>query len=142
MYRYVKAEVGAAADSSLNDPVFGPLKIVADQTLDNESFATTIRVAPSASEAQVAIAPVTTGYFFALFSDYPVKVRLNGAMATQFTLKSNNVAAVSVGAPLPPQCCFMFNGEVTSVYLEPISSAAQTATVRIFVSGDPTSSYT
>jgi hypothetical protein len=142
MYRYVKAEVGAAADSSLNDPTFGPFRIVADQTLDLEQFTTTIRVAPGASEAQVAIAPVTTGYFIALFSDYPVKVRINGAMATQFTLKSNNVSAVSVGAPLPPQCFWCMTGEVTSVYLEPISSAASTATVRIVVTGDPTSSYT
>jgi hypothetical protein len=142
MYRYLKAETGVSADSTLTAPVFGPLKMVADQVQDLQEFSTTVRIVPGASEAPVAIAPVVNGYFIAVFSDYPVMVRLNGPSATQFTMKSNNVPIVNFGSPSPNMCIFMMTGTVTSLYLAPISGSQVTANVKVTVTGDPTNVYT
>jgi len=141
MYSYFKVEVGAASDSSLYDPVFGPRKVFLEQTKDQQDFVTVIRVGPAAAEAIVPMAPVVNGYRIYVASDYPVKLRLNGVSATQYILTSNNVAATNVGAPLPDACIFIATCSITSVYLAPITSAAQTANVKIFISGDPISAY-
>lgn len=140
-YRYTRVETGVAYDSTLNYPVFGPIKAYFDQVKDLQTFDTVIRIAPGAAQAQVSIAPVTTGYFLMILSDYPVQVAINGN-SPQFILKSNNPPAVNVGSPLPPSCCLMLTGQVTSLYLTPITGAAQTANVTVLVTGDPTNSYT
>lgn len=140
MYRSATVQVTTGDDSNLTQKGFDR-KATFYQTKDQEEFSTVRRVAPADSEATVSIAPVTTGYFIGLYSDYPVKVRINGASATQFTMRSNNVSAVNVGAPLPDQCCFVATMEVTELRLEPIASASQTANVRIVITGDPTSAY-
>lgn len=141
MYRSFRIVAVAGDDQTLKQVIFGPRELVAYQTLDLESATPVIRIGPSDAEAQVSLAPVTTGYCIHVTSDYPVKVRVNGSGATQFTMHGNNVAAVNVGAPLPDKCWFSASIEVTSLYLAPISSAAQTANVKVFVSGDPTSAY-
>ena len=142
MYRSTRLYHVVADDSSLTQPVFGPREMSAYQTKDLEVFSTTVRVGPSDAETTIAIAPVTTGYSIVLMSDYPVRVRLNGAAATQFTLLSNNVAATNVGAPLPDQCYLAMTGTVTELRLQPIASAASTANVKVVITGDPNSSYT
>lgn len=142
MWRQLSVEVGVSVDSSFTSPLFGPAKVVCYQQKDNQEFHTRATVAPGATETAIAIAPVTQGYFFCLFSDYPVLVRLNGPSATQFTLNTNNVAATNVGSPLPNQCCLILTGQVSSVRLAPIASAQQTANVTIVVTGDPTNAYT
>ncbi len=141
-YRYSKAEIGVAYDSTLSYPITGPLKFYADQTKDLQSAEAFVRIAPGASEAQVSIAPVTNGYWICVLSDYPVLVRLNGVSATQYTMRGNNVAATNVGAPLPDQCVFLATIAVTSVYLAPISGAVQTANCKVIVTGDPLNPYT
>jgi hypothetical protein len=140
MYSSVKVEVVAADDSSLEQVLFERAASFY-QTKDLESCSLTYRVGPSDAEAAVSIAPVTTGYRLVLLSDYPVLVRLNGVSETQFTLKSNNVPATNVGAPKPDQCFFAITGTVTALRLAPISGATETATVKVFCSGDPQSSY-
>ncbi len=140
-FRTATVEVIAADDSDL-DQVTWQRKATFYQTKDNEVFSATVRVGTSDAEAAISIAPVTAGYFFCLMSDYPVRVRLNGAAATQFTLRSNSAAATNYGAPLPDNCCMMVSGAVTEVRLEPIASATQTANVKILVTGDPTNAYT
>lgn len=142
MFRSLIVEHVIADDSTLKQPVFGPRKASMYQTRDLEVFSTVIRVGPSDSDTQVAIAPVTTGYNLVMYSDYPIRFRVNGSGATQFTMRSNNVAPVNQGAPLPDQCVVVMPVEVTSLYVQPIASAAQTANVRIAITGDPTSAYT
>ena len=139
-YRQIAVEVVVADDSS-QDQIAFRRKATVFQTNDNELFNTTVRVAPGAADTLVAIAPVTTGYGIALYSDYPVKVRLNGVGATQFTLTPSSVSPTYLGAPLPDQCVFVATMTVTSVYLEPISGATTTANVRLVVTGDPTNAY-
>ena len=142
MYRYTKVEVGAASDSTLRYPVFGPLQLFFDQVKDLQSFDTMVRVAPGAAESQLTLGPITTAYLLLVTSDYPVMVRPNGVSATQYTLKSNSVAAPNVGSPLPNQCVFLISGTITSLYLAPIAGAVQTANVTVFAAGDPLNSYT
>jgi len=139
-YRSITAKVVASVDSSLTQPIFGPVEMTAYQTLDCKADPIYTQVAPSASEAALSL-NVTTGYFVAIMSDYPVLVRLNGVSSTQFTMHSNNARAVNAGSPLPFQCCFIANIEVTSIRLAPISGAAQTANVAVLVTGDPISAY-
>jgi len=141
-YRYTRVEVGVAPDSSMASPDFGPARIAIEQTADRRVSSTTREVAPNSAEALVSIAPVTNGYFFALFSDYPVQVRLNDIAGTQFTLKTNGRAVVNVGTPQPECCAFLITGTVTAVYLEPIPGATTSARVRMVVTGDPTDAYT
>ena len=140
MYRIVKVEVKVADDSNLNN-LEASRTVVCYETRDNESCIKTVRVGPSDSEAAVDISPVTTGYFYHISSDYPVKVRLNGASETQTVMVSNNVAATNVGGPLPDQSIKLATETVTSIRLAPISSATQTANVHIIVTGDPTNSH-
>lgn len=139
-YRTATLNFKAGDSSSLDAVLFDRLSTFY-QTKDLETFSTFVRIGTADAETTIAIAPVTTGYFIALFSDYPIKVRLNGASETQFTMKSNNVTPVSTGAPAPDQCVLLFTGTITAVRLEPISGAAQTANVKIFISGDPANSY-
>lgn len=139
-YRQVACEVVVADDSSQDQIVFRR-KATAFQTADNEAFNTVVRVVPAAVEAQIAIAPVSTGYFVALYSDYPVKVRFNSAGGTQFVMSPSSVSPTYLGAPTPDQCVFVATAQITSLYLEPIASATTTANVRIVVTGDPSNAY-
>jgi len=142
MYRSIEASVIVAEDSNVEEgDITARRKIVAYQTKDLFACNKKLRVAPADAEAQVTLSPVTTGYFWAIFSDYPVKYRINGSTATQHTMRSNNTSNVNVGAPLPPQCIACGTSEVTSIYIAPIASAAQTANVNVIVTGDPASSY-
>lgn len=140
-YRITTVDTTIADDSNLSQVLY-KRKAAFYQSRDLEHCEKFLRVGPSDSETEVTLAPVTTGYFLEIRSDYPVKVRLNGAMATQFTLVSNNTAQVNLGAPLPDQCVFLATCNVTSLYVEPIASAAQTANVKVCVTGDPANVYT
>lgn len=141
MHRSLTLTTWAAVDSSCASPLFGPVGIDCTQNRDLESFTGRVQVTAAATEAAVALAPVTTGYFIALLSDYPVKVRLNGASGTQFTLTPSQVASVNTGSPLPYQCAFVASCQVTELRLAPISGATRTANVTVFISGDPTTAY-
>ncbi len=139
-YRRIDAEVVVADDSS-QDQIAYRRRITTWQTADNEVFQAVVRVVPGAADTQVPIAPITTGYGIAIFSDYPVKVRINGVGATQLTMSPGAVSPTYLGAPTPDQCCYIATVQVTSLYLEPIAGAAQTANVRIVITGDPTNAY-
>jgi hypothetical protein len=139
-YRTTQVRTIIADDATL-DQVDYDRQSTVYQTKDLQVFHTVKRVAPADAETQVSIAPVTTGYFLDIRSDYPVLVRINGVSATQFTLKSNGVSPTNLGAPLPDQCVFVGTMTVTRIDIAPISGATQTANVKIAVSGDPQSSY-
>lgn len=141
MYRLIQVRAVVADDGNLFGKTFDRSATLF-QTRDLEATAPALRVAPGAAEAQVNLGALSTGYAIALFADYPVKVRLNGPSATQFTLRSNSTPPVNQGAPLPPQCVFVATMDVSSLYVEPIASATQTASVWLVVTGDPTNSYT
>lgn len=140
MYRAVQLRVVAADDSNLRSVTFDRT-LTAYQTRDLETAVAAVRVGTSDAQAQVSIAPLTTAYAVAVFSDYPIRVRFNGASETQFTMTPANVAAVNVGAPLPDQCAIYMQGQITSVWVQPISGATQTANVKIVATGDPSSAY-
>lgn len=139
-YRTTQVRTIIADDQTL-DQVDYDRQTTVYQTKDLQVFHVTKRVAPADAEAQVVIAPVVAGYFVDIRSDYPILVRFNGASNTQYTLKSNGVSPTNLGAPLPDQCVFVATMTVTRIDIAPISGAQQTATVRIAVSGDPTSPY-
>ena len=141
MYRAVKIRILVSDDSNGEAPIFGPRDVTCYQTRDLEEFHTTVRVGPSDAEAQIAIAPIATGYFLGLLTDYPVRCRFNSASGTQFIMTPSNVAATNVGAPLPDQCAAILPFQITGVWLQPIASAAQTANVKIVITGDPSSVY-
>lgn len=139
-YRTTQVRTVVADDQTL-DQVDYDRQTTIYQTKDLQVCHVTKRVAPADAETQVSIAPVTTGYFLDIRSDYPVLVRINGASATQFTMKSNGVSPVNLGAPLPDQCIFVASVLVTRIDIAPISGATQTANVRLCVVGDPISAY-
>ncbi len=139
-YRTTTVRTVIADDSTLDQVDYDRSSNVY-QAKDLIVFHTTMRVAVGASEVLVPIAPVTQGYFLDIRSDYPVMVRLNDVSGTQFTMATNNSSPVNLGAPLPDQCVFVANIKISSIRIEPIAGATQTATVRIAVSGDPQSAY-
>jgi hypothetical protein len=139
-YRITTVRTVVADDSTL-DQVDYDRDTTVYQSKDLQVFHTVKRVAPADAEAQVSIAPVSAGYFIDIRSDYPVLVRINGASATQFTMKSNGVSPVNLGAPLPDQCVFVATMTVTRIDIAPISGATQVANVRICVTGDPQNVY-
>lgn len=116
------------------------------QSADQEVVTKRVRIAPGASDTAVDLTPLSQGYHFEIRSDYPVKYRVIGSgsavAATQHTLIGQGVAAVSQGAPMPDKCFAAGTQLVSSIYLEPIASASQTATVTVIVTGDPVSAYT
>lgn len=127
-------------DSNLSNVDWDRTAVI-DQSQDLQVFHVTKTVNPSDAEAQVSIAPVTTGYYVEIRSDYPILYRINGVSATQMTMKSNNVQPVNVGAPSPDRCVFAATITCTRIDIAPISGATQAAKVRILVTGDPTSAY-
>lgn len=145
MYRSVQLTVAGAYDSSLKWPIFGPLNIYFDNVNDLQAYNQIHRVNATDTEFTVPISSlITASYFYVVVSDYPVLVRLVGASTTQFTMHSNNVAVTNIGSPVPDQCvmfgtCALPNNYMT---LAPITGAVQTATVKVFVSGDPLNAYT
>ena len=141
MYRLMKLSVIAADDSNVQQVAFDRSAAIW-KTADLEVAAPTIRVAPADSQVQVTLGSISNGKFIAIFADYPIMFRLNGSSATQFTFTTANVPATNVGAPLPAQCAMAGNFNITSLYVQPIASAAQTANVWICCAGDPTNDYT
>lgn len=139
-YREFQVSVVVADDSNKSSKSFDRQAYIY-QIKDLESVSPSIRVQPADVEALVSLGTITLGYAFAIFTDYPIRVRLNGVSATQFTMHSNNVPATNTGAPLPPQCVFMGNVEISSIYVQPIVNAQQTANVWLVVTGDPASAY-
>ncbi|HJU24188.1 MAG TPA: hypothetical protein VJ891_16920 [Casimicrobiaceae bacterium] len=140
-YRVTQIHTVIADDSNLNG-VEWDHDASFYQTLDQQVFSTKKRVQPGDPEVQIVLGPITSGCFIEIRTDYPVMVRLNGAGATQFTMKSNNTPPTNVGAQPPDQCIFAADIVVTSLYLAPIAGAQQTANVKIAVTGDPTNPYT
>jgi hypothetical protein len=141
-YRSLTASVAVADDSNLQN-LETQRSVTCFQTKDLKTWNQTYRVGTSDAQTANLLANISQGYFLWISSDYPVKVSINATSgAATFTLVSNNVAATNVGAPLPDQCMFAFTGLVTAVYLTPVASAAQTATVRLVVTGDPVNAYT
>lgn len=140
-YRLFEVRAVVADDQTMMNKSFDRSAMIW-QSKDLEAVAPTIRVGASDSEATISLGTITTGYAFCIFSDYPILVRLNGSSATQFTMHTNSVPVVNTGAPVPPQCVFMGNIEVSSIRVSPITGAAQTANVWLAVTGDPTNAYT
>lgn len=140
MYRLIEAHVVTADDSNQSQITFNRTCSLT-QTKDLEAASPTVRVAPADAEAAITLGTISTAYAIAIFSDYPILVRLNGPSSTQFTLTSSNVPATNVGAPLPANCCFIATCQVTSLRVAPITGASQTANVWICASGDPQSAY-
>jgi hypothetical protein len=139
-YRITTVRTVVADDQTL-DQVDYDRDTTVYQSKDLQVFHTVKRVAPGDADTQVSIAPVSTGYFVDIRSDYPVLIRLNGNTATQLTMKTNGVTPTNLGAPLPDQCVYVATVNLTSLYIAPISGATQTANVRIVVTGDPISAY-
>lgn len=140
-YRLFEIHTVVGDDSNLQQKAFDRTATLT-QVNDLEVAAPTIRVAPADADTQIVLGTISQGYSIAVYSDYPVKVRFNGNTATQFTLTSNNVAATNVGAPLPAECFIGGTFLVSSLYVAPITSAAQTANVWIVCTGDPANAYT
>ena len=142
LFSLFKVSVDAGDDSSLAE-LLGHGAATITQNKDNKSFVNKYQVAPGAAETLIDFSTtLTTGYRWAIFSDYPIMIRPNGVSATQFTMVSGNVAATNVGAPLPYQCVHVSTSQLTSLRLAPISGASQTANVKVLIFGDPTNSYT
>ena len=133
-------KVVVADDSNLEQIVFQRSATIW-KTLDLETVTPTLRIAPADGDTQISLGSITNGKFIALFADYPIRFRINGAGATQYTMSTANVQATNLGAPLPAQCAFAGNLNIASLYIQPISAAAQTANVWLVVSGDPVSDY-
>lgn len=140
-YREFQVSVVVADDSTKSSKSFDRQAYIY-QTKDLESVSPTIRVLPGDSEAQISLGTISLGYAFSILTDYPIRVRLNGASATQFVMHTNGVPVVNTGAPLPPQCVFMGNIEVSRIDVQPIVGAERVANVWICVTGDPANAYT
>lgn len=140
MYRLLEVRTVVADDSSLINKAFERSAVIW-KTVDLESASPTLRVGTSDAEATVSLGSVSTGKFIAVYSDYPIRLRLNGASETQFTLNTGDVPVTNNGAPTPPKCFFGGNFDVTSLRVQPISGATQTANVWVVVTGDSISAY-
>lgn len=144
-YRLTTLQTVVADDSELTRKYYdGTCQV--SQTLDKEVVTRLVRVGPSDVDTAVDLSPISQGYSYEIRSDYPVKYRVIGSgsavAATQHTLIGQGAAIVPQGAPLPDKCFAAGTQLVSSIYLEPISGAAQTANVTVIVTGDPVSSYT
>lgn len=139
-FRQIEARTVVADDSNQQQVSFDR-SVSLKRTEDNEVYVGTLRIGAADSEATIALGTITTGYAISLYSDYPIRVRLNGASETQFVMTSSNTPVTNFGAPAPSNCCFVATVQVTSLRLQPINDAAQTATVHVAVTGDPTSAY-
>jgi hypothetical protein len=139
-YRKTVVHTMIGDDSNLSQVDYDRTAIL-DQSQDQQVFHTSKTVNPADAEALLPIAPVVSGYYVEIRSDYPIMVRLNGVSATQYTMKSNNVQPVNVGAPTPDRCIFVATVACTSIYLAPIAGATQAAKVKVACVGDPISAY-
>ncbi len=144
-YRLTTLQTVVADDSELSRKYYeGTAQC--SQSLDKEVVSKVVRIVPGAADAAVDLTPLSQGYYYELRSDYPVKYRVIGSgsavAATQQTLIGQGVAIVSSGAPKPDKCFAAGTQLVSSIYLEPISGATETATVTVVVTGDPVSAYT
>lgn len=141
---FSKFEISAivAPDSTfVNDD--GQLDCYVTQTKDLKSFCNRISVAPGVSQFQVDYSSsLTTVYRWAIVSDYPIMFRLKGSSADQYTMVSGTPPVVNVGAPTPYQCFASGTTQISSLYLQPIANATQTATVKVLLVGDPLNAYT
>jgi len=144
-YRLTTIQTVVADDSELTRKYYeGTCQV--EQTLDREVVSKIVRIAPGAADASVDLTPIAQGYHYEIRSDYPVKYRVIGTgsaiAATQQTLVGQGVTIVANGAPLPDKCFAAGTQLVSSIYLEPITGATQTANVTVILSGDPISAYT
>ncbi len=144
-YRLTTIRTIVADDSEMTRKYYDGTAVLY-QTLDKETVVKLVRVGTSDADAAVDLTPLTTAKYIEIRSDYPVKYRWIGSgsasAATQMTLVGQGVPATNQGAPLPDKCIAIITGNVTSLYLQPISGAAQTANVTVISSGDPISDYT
>lgn len=140
-YRLFEIHTAVGDDSTLSNELFDRFATL-EQTNDLIGAPATARIAPAAAEVTIGLGTLVQGYAIAIYSDYPVLIRLNGAGATQYQMTSSNPPVTNVGAPLPAACCFVATILVSSVRIAPIASAAQTANVWLVATGDPASVYT
>ena len=144
-YRLTTIRTIVADDSEMTRKYFDATATLY-QSLDKEAVVKIVRIGTADADAEVSLSPLATAKYVEIRSDYPVRYRWIGsgsaAAATQMTLVGQGVAAVNQGAPLPDKCVAIITGNVTSLYLQPIASAAQTANVTVIASGDPVSDYT
>lgn len=140
-YRLFEIRAVVADDSNMQQIAFERTGTF-EQTKDLIVAPATIRVAAGAAETAITLGTLTTGYAWMVFSDYPIMIRLNGPSATQFTMTSNILQPVNVGAPTPATCFFGGTVQITSLRVAPITSPSQTANVWLVATGDPTNAYT
>ena len=140
-YRMTTIATVVADDSELGRKYYDG-KAQVYQTLDQKVVTKVVRVGTGDAEAAVDITPITSGKCIQVLSDYPIKLRLNGAAETQFVGIGQGVKVTNQGSPVPDKCIFYLTCNVTSVRLAPITSATQTANVTVIVTGDPISDYT
>lgn len=141
MYSLFELSV-VGADSSQQTEIAGQGSASIEQVLDQKCFSNKILVVPGAAQVQVDFSSsLTTGYRWAILSDYPIMFRVNGVAATQETMQSGSVAPTNTGAPAPYSCFAAATTQLTSLYVQPIAGAAQTANVKIIILGDPVSVY-
>lgn len=139
-YRRTVLHTMVGDDSNLSNVDYDRTAVV-DQSQDQQVFHTSKTVNPADTDSLLPIAPVVNGYYVEIRSDYPILFRINGASATQYTMKSNNVQPVNVGSPVPDRCVYSATVACTSVYLAPIAGATQAAKVKVLVVGDPINPY-
>lgn len=144
-YRITTVHTIVADDSELTRKYYDG-KMVVYQSLDQETVVKRVRIGTADSDTAIDLTPLTTAKYIEIRSDYPVRFRWIGSgsasAATQMTLIGQGVTVVNQGAPLPDKCGTIITGNVTSLYVQPISSAAQTANVTVIATGDPVSDYT
>ena len=140
-YRLFELHAVVGDDSNLQQVAFDRTATVW-QVNDLEVAPPTFRVAPGdAADVQIALGTVAQGYCIALFSDYPIKLRVNSNSGTQLTLTTSNSPATNVGAPLPAKCFYATTALINSLFVSPIANAGQTATCWLVVTGDPLNAY-
>lgn len=138
-YRLIELHAVVADDSNQANKSFDRTATIW-QVNDLESATPTLRVAPADGLTSISLGTVAQGYAIIVLSDYPIRYKFNGGNLE--TMTSNNVPAMNVGAPLPANCFAGGTFLVTSLSVQPIVSAAQTANVWVMVTGDPTNAYT
>ncbi len=144
MALYVEAMASflVATDVNQTEVLYGPNTVATTQNLDQELVVKRIPLSSSASETTVDITPLTTAKRAWITSDYPFRLRLNGASETQFVINADNGTVTNVGAALPARIAFHIPFNITAVRVQPVSGAGATANITIVLAGDPSSDYT
>lgn len=137
-YRLFELHAVVGDDSNLQQVAFDRTATIW-QVADLEVANPTIRVGPSDSLTSISLGSITQGYAICVFSDYPIRYKFNGGNLEVMT--SSNAPATNVGAPLPAKCWVGGTFLVSSLSVQPIVSATQTANVWIVCTGDPLNAY-